>query len=111
MQPVTVTQFQDHIFNGRWDAALALLPRLTYDPTVALQACSLYHCYSVSVQACPYLLGQMRHAVLHLQQGNAVLAAGSLPNHTAEVRRGCGSRPDESRAAHPEKGTDAPENQ
>ncbi|EIE21969.1 WD40 repeat-like protein [Coccomyxa subellipsoidea C-169] len=38
MQPVTVTQFQDHIFNGRWDAALALLPRLTYDPTVALQA-------------------------------------------------------------------------
>lgn len=38
MQPVTVTQFQDHIFHGRWDAALALLPRLTYDPNVALQA-------------------------------------------------------------------------
>lgn len=38
MQPITVTEFQDHIFNGRWDAALALLPQLTYDPNVALQA-------------------------------------------------------------------------
>lgn len=45
MQPVTVTQFQDHIFNGRWEAALALLPQLTYDPNVALQASpSLLRC-------------------------------------------------------------------
>ena len=38
MQPDTVTQFQADIFAGRWDAALALLPKLTFDSDVALQA-------------------------------------------------------------------------
>jgi hypothetical protein len=40
MQPDTVTQFQADIFAGRWDAALALLPKLTFDSDVALQASS-----------------------------------------------------------------------
>lgn len=38
MQPDTVTQFQEDIFGGRWDAALQLLPKLTFDSDVALQA-------------------------------------------------------------------------
>lgn len=38
MQPDTVTQFQEDIFGGRWDAALKLLPKLTFDTDVALQA-------------------------------------------------------------------------
>lgn len=38
MQPDTVTQFQADIFGGRWDAALLLLPQLTFDPAVAAQA-------------------------------------------------------------------------
>lgn len=39
MQPDTVTQFQEDIFGGRWDAALQLLPKLTFDSDIALQAC------------------------------------------------------------------------
>ena len=38
MQPDTVTQFQDDIYAGRWDEALTLLPQLTFDAGVALQA-------------------------------------------------------------------------
>ncbi|CAK0785253.1 hypothetical protein CVIRNUC_008459 [Coccomyxa viridis] len=38
MQPDTVTQFQEDIFGGRWDAALQLLPKLTFDSDIALQA-------------------------------------------------------------------------
>ena len=38
MQPDTVTQFQDDIYAGRWDEALMLLPQLTFDAGVALQA-------------------------------------------------------------------------
>ena len=38
MQPDTVTQFQADIYGGHWDAALQLLPQLTFDAGVALQA-------------------------------------------------------------------------
>ena len=69
MQPDTVTQFQEDIFGGRWDAALQLLPKLTFDSDVALQA-SMHQAYlylrspSLKVSlAVPLLLGHVIRAV------------------------------------------------
>jgi hypothetical protein len=117
MQPVTVTQFQDHIFHGRWDAALALLPRLTYDPNVALQAgVSLVTYWVIAPTALHSHSGHCCRAcsacVLYVQCGDAgilMLAAGSLPDHPAEICRGCGGRTHERCSAHPEKRAGTPE--
>ena len=57
MQPDTVTQFQEDIFGGRWDAALQLLPQLTFDSDVALQVRTRQHTsHSCRVYSCLHCL-------------------------------------------------------
>ena len=40
MQPEHVARFRAHVLEGRWGAALALLPQLAPAPELELQACA-----------------------------------------------------------------------
>ncbi len=88
MQPDTVTQFQEDIFGGRWDAALQLLPKLTFDSDVALQA-SMHQAYLylhspalyVSLPV-PLLLGHKGRAVC-----NWVLSDARATRHIKTLTR------------------------
>ena len=43
MQPEHVARFRSHVLEGRWGAALALLPQLAPDPELETQVCPEGH--------------------------------------------------------------------
>ena len=45
MQPEHVARFRAHVLEGRWGAALALLPQLAPAPELELQVCPLVSCW------------------------------------------------------------------